>query len=114
MIAVLGGRIWVENRVNFNNPVNLLPAAIGLVAGAGNYTISADKGNFVLNGIAVGSFAAIIVYQLMSYLSKRGVFRDHAPDVLAPVISAPVDASVPAPRVTDESGHEARPPAPAV
>ena len=99
MIAVLGGRIWVENRVNFNNPVNLLPAAIGLVAGAGNYTISADKGNFVLNGIAVGSFAAIIVYQLMNYLSKRGVFRDGGPSALAPVVTAPGEASVPAPRV---------------
>ena len=25
LIAVLGGRIWVENRVNFYNPVNLIP-----------------------------------------------------------------------------------------
>jgi xanthine/uracil permease len=113
MIAVLGGRIWVENRVNFTNPVNLLPAAIGLVAGAGNYTISADKGNFVLNGIAVGSFAAIICYQIMNYLSKRGVFRDGAPSALAPVIGF-ADAPVPDPRLSDETGHETRPPAPAV
>jgi uracil-xanthine permease len=115
MIAVLGGRIWVENRVNFTNPVNLLPAAIGLVAGSGNYTISADHGNFVLNGIAVGSFAAIIVYQLMNFLSKRGVFRDGAPAIFAPVIMVPGENSVlPTPRQTDESGHESRPPAPAV
>jgi uracil-xanthine permease len=103
MIAVLGGRIWVENRVNFNNPVNLLPAAIGLIAGAGNYTFSADKGNFVLNGIAVGSFAAIIVYQLMNVVSKHGVFHDGAPSVFANVVSAPPERSLPAPRLTKES-----------
>jgi alkylation response protein AidB-like acyl-CoA dehydrogenase len=68
----------------------------------------------VLNGIAVGSFAAIIVYQLMNYLSKRGVFRDGGPSALAPVVTAPGEATVPAPRLTDESGHETRPPAPAV
>ncbi len=67
----------------------------------------------VLNGIAVGSFAAIIVYQLMNYLSKHGVFRDGAPSALAPVIGF-ADAPVPTPRLTDESGHETRPPAPAV
>ncbi len=112
MIAVLGGRIWVENRVNFNNPVNLLPAAVGLIAGAGNYTISADKGNFVLNGIAVGSFAAIIIYQLMNSLSKRGVFRDGGPSALASVIGF-ADSPVTVPRQSDESGQETRPPAPA-
>jgi hypothetical protein len=71
----------------------------------------------VLNGIAVGSFAAVIVYQLMNYLSKRGVFRDNAPDVLAPVIGF-ADAPVPSPRQTEESGTQGgtttRPPAPAV
>ncbi len=74
---------------------------------------AADKGNFVLNGIAVGSFAAIIVYQLMSFLSKRGVFRDGGPAALAPVIGF-ADSPVSVPRQTDESGHETRPPAPAV
>ncbi len=109
MIAVLGGRIWVENRVNFNNPVNLLPAAIGLIAGAGNYTISADKGNFVLNGIAVGSFAAIIIYQLMNFLSKRGVFRDGGPSLLAPVISSDSEAGAPTPRLQHPEESSAPP-----
>ena len=45
LIAVLGGRIWVENRVNFTNPVNLFPAAIGLIMGAGNLTLTFDHGN---------------------------------------------------------------------
>ena len=35
LIAVLGGRIWVEGKVDFKNPVNLFPAAIGLILGCG-------------------------------------------------------------------------------
>jgi uracil-xanthine permease len=105
MIAVLGGRIWVENRVNFTNPVNLFPAAIGVVAGAGDYTFSADHGNFVLNGIAVGSFAAIIIYQLMKWVSKYGVFHDGRPPLYASTVSvAPIEA-VPVPRVQADGGE---------
>lgn len=77
LIAVLGGRIWVEARVDFKNPVNLFPAAIGLIAGAANYTWSftvAHEG-FSFNGIAIGAFATIIVYQLMNILSRYGVWR---------------------------------------
>jgi NCS2 family nucleobase:cation symporter-2 len=78
MIVVLGGRIWVENRVNFNNPVNLLPCAVGLIMGAGNYTLSFDHGNVSFNGIAMGAFGVIIAYQLMRWISKYGVFHDPA------------------------------------
>lgn len=77
LIAVLGGRIWVEGRVDFKNPVNLFPAAIGLIAGAANYTWSFTLGHegFSFNGIAIGAFTTIIVYQLMNILSKYGVMR---------------------------------------
>jgi NCS2 family nucleobase:cation symporter-2 len=83
LIAVLGARIWVENRVNFSNPVNLFPAAIGLVAGAGNYTLIFDHGNVQFNGIAMGAFGVIIAYQLMNWISKYGVFRDGMPALFA-------------------------------
>jgi uracil-xanthine permease len=80
LIAVLGGRIWVEARVDFKNPVNLFPAAIGLIAGAANYTWSftvAYEG-FSFNGIAIGAFTTIIVYQVMNILSRYGVMRGRA------------------------------------
>ncbi|MFZ2057333.1 MAG: solute carrier family 23 protein [Acidimicrobiales bacterium] len=83
LIAVLGGRIWVENRVNFNNPVNLIPCAIGLIAGAGNYTLTFDHGNVSFNGIAMGAFGVIIAYQLMRWLSTYGVFHDTQPPAYA-------------------------------
>ena len=88
LIAVLGGRIWVENRVNFNNPVNLIPCAIGLIAGAGNYTLIFDHGNVSFNGIAMGCFGTIIAFQLMRWLSRYGVFHDGQPSAFATIVEA--------------------------
>jgi uracil-xanthine permease len=70
LIAVLGGRIWVENRVDFKNPINLFPAAIGLIMGAANLTWT--HGDLSFNGIAIGSFGCIIAYHLMNGIAKIG------------------------------------------
>jgi uracil-xanthine permease len=69
MIAVLGARIWIEARVDFRDPVNLLTAAIALIVGAANYTVHA--GSFEFNGIALGSFGAIAVYHLLRRLGPE-------------------------------------------
>ena len=63
MIAVLGARIWIEARVDFRDPVNLLTAAIALIVGAADYTVRA--GGLEFNGIALGSFGAIAVYHVL-------------------------------------------------
>src|SRR6476469_6239319 len=39
MIGLLGAKIWVENRVNFGDPVNLVGLAAGLIAGIGGVTL---------------------------------------------------------------------------
>jgi len=96
LIAVLGGRIWVENRVNFNNPVNLIPCAIGLILGAGNYTLIFDHGNVAFNGIAMGAFGVIIIYQVMRALAKHGVFHDGQPPLYATTVLPPADQPGPA------------------
>jgi uracil-xanthine permease len=70
LIAVLGGRIWVEGRVDFKNPVNLFPAAIGLIMGAADLTWT--HGDLSFNGIAIGSFGCILAYHLMNWLAKVG------------------------------------------
>jgi xanthine/uracil permease len=101
LIAVLGGRIWVENRVNFSNPVNLIPCAIGLVAGAGNYTLIFDHGNVSFNGIAMGAFGVIIAYQLMRWLSKYGVFHDGQPSLFASVVPTAQPAEGPVAEATE-------------
>jgi uracil-xanthine permease len=71
MIAILGARIWVEEKVNFREPINLMTAAIALVIGAANYTV--HWGSYEFNGIALGAFAAIGGYQLLRLLSPAAV-----------------------------------------
>lgn len=63
LIAVTGARIWVQNRVDFSKSRNLLPAAIALTIGAGNFQISI--GNFTLSAIGVATLAAIVLYQIL-------------------------------------------------
>ncbi|MCB0907570.1 MAG: nitrate reductase [Nocardioidaceae bacterium] len=70
LIAVLGGRIWVEAKVDFKNPVNLFPAAIGLIMGAADLTWT--HGDLSFNGIAIGSFGCILAYHLMNWIAKVG------------------------------------------
>ncbi len=65
LIAVTGGRIWVENRVDFTKGANLFVAAVTLIVGAADYTLR--LGNFELGGIGVGTFGAIILYQLLKF-----------------------------------------------
>lgn len=74
LIATTGARIWVENRVDFSRGVNLFVAAVTITIGAANYTITI--GDFALEGIALGTFGAIIVYQ---------IFRIADPDAERPV-----------------------------
>jgi uracil-xanthine permease len=104
LIAVLGGRIWVEGRVDFKNPVNLFPAAIGLIAGAANYTWSFTVGHegFSFNGIAIGAFSTIIAYQLMNILSKYGVMHGLQQP---PALSLGGGAAAPPPGQPSGDGH---------
>jgi xanthine/uracil permease len=103
LIAVLGGRIWVEGRVDFKNPVNLFPAAIGLIVGAANYTWS--HGNLSFNGIALGAFATIIVYQVMSIASRYGVMRGVQPGPLTPANGTGAVAGPPGSQQPAGDGH---------
>ena len=90
LIAVLGGRIWVEHHVDFRNPVNLFPAAVGITIGAGNYTWT--RGNVSFNGIAIGAVATIVVYHAMSLIAKHGPLKG----TLGPHSDEPADAPEPA------------------
>ncbi len=69
LIAVTGGRIWVQGGVDFGKSRNLLTAAVGLILGAGGLGGAAlyalNFGKFQLGGIALGTFAAIILYQVL-------------------------------------------------
>ena len=63
MIGLLGAKIWIENKVDFGNPVNLVPMAAAIIIGIGNVTMTFGD-DFELSGIALGSIVAIVAYHL--------------------------------------------------
>jgi len=65
LIAAMAGRIWVENRVDFANPRNLVTVAAALTAGAGDLTLK--FGDFTMGGIGTATFGAIILYQVLAW-----------------------------------------------
>ena len=83
MIGMLGVRIWVQNRVDFSDPVNLNTAAVSMVVAIANYTLAWDGMTF--EGIALGSLAAIGIYHAMRWISKvRGTNLEQASPASAP------------------------------
>ncbi len=64
MIGLIGAKIWVENRVDFGNPVNLVGLAGGLIAGIGGVTLQITS-DFELSGIALGTIMVIVYYHLV-------------------------------------------------
>jgi uracil-xanthine permease len=84
LIAVLGVRIFVESRVDFRDPANLFPVAIALVVGAADYTLTAGK--LSLNGIALGTLAAVVGHLVMRTIGRRtGVSEPLADPASLPV-----------------------------
>jgi len=58
MIGLLGAKIWKENRVDFANPINLVPLAAGIIIAIGNVTLVFSD-TFSLSGIALGTIVAV-------------------------------------------------------
>jgi putative pyrimidine permease RutG len=69
LITATAGRIWVENKVAFSEPENLIIVGACLVAGAGN--LSLEFGGFALGGVGTASLGAIILYQLLQRKSPN-------------------------------------------
>jgi uracil-xanthine permease len=68
MIGLLGAKIWKENRVDFANPINLVPLAAGIIIGVGNVTLTFSE-EFSLNGIALGSIVAVAFWHIARALA---------------------------------------------
>ncbi len=69
MIGLLGAKIWKENNVDFGNPLNLIPAAAGIIIGVGDVQLS--FGDFTLGGIALGTIVTVAVYHLAHAIAPR-------------------------------------------
>jgi xanthine/uracil permease len=80
MIAVLGAKIWVSNRVDFGKTSNLVPAAAGIILGAGNVSLVIND-KVSLGGITMGTVVAIIAYHLFRVVKNP---EDEATDVVSP------------------------------
>ncbi|NYE96033.1 NCS2 family nucleobase:cation symporter-2 [Psychromicrobium silvestre] len=76
MIGVLGVRIWVQNKVDFGDPVNLTTAAVALIIGIANYTW--NIGDLQFAGIALGTAAALVIYHGMRGLIRLRAVSDRS------------------------------------
>jgi len=65
MIGLVGAKIWVENGVDFGDPVNMVGLAAGLIAGIGGVTLEITD-DFELSGIALGTIMVIGYFHLVN------------------------------------------------
>jgi uracil-xanthine permease len=71
MIGLVGAKIWVENRVDFGNPVNMVGLAAGLIAGIGGVTLKFTD-DFELSGIALGTILVIVFFHMVNRRERTG------------------------------------------
>ncbi|SEC08339.1 nucleobase:cation symporter-2, NCS2 family [Paramicrobacterium humi] len=70
MIGIIGVKIWLDNRVDFNKPVNQFTAATALIIGIANFVWSDEASGVTFNGIAFGTIAAIAIYHVMTWIGR--------------------------------------------
>ncbi|GAA0431751.1 nitrate reductase [Acrocarpospora corrugata] len=75
MIGLLGAKIWVENKVDFADPVNMLPIGAGIILAIGPVS-HAITGDFSLAGIALGTIVVLGGYHLLRALSPAEVAKN--------------------------------------
>jgi len=75
MIGLLGAKIWKENRVDFANPVNLVPTAAGIIIAIGDTSLQITD-NFVLSGIALGTIVTLVGYHLARAVAPADLRED--------------------------------------
>jgi uracil-xanthine permease len=70
MIGLLGAKIWKENRVDFANPINLVPLAAGIVIAVGNVSLKISD-TFSLSGISFGAIVAVVGWHLARVIAPE-------------------------------------------
>ena len=69
LIAVAGARIWVVNQVDFGKNQNLIVAAVTMILGGGDFSLTFF--GFTFGGIGTATFGAIILNAIMSIGERR-------------------------------------------
>ncbi|MGY1849604.1 uracil-xanthine permease family protein [Blastococcus sp. SYSU DS1021] len=107
MIGLLGAKIWKENRVDFANPINLVPLAAGIIIGIGNVTLTFTD-DFSLNGIALGSIVAVVAWHIARALApadmKAALLREGAHPAAGSTFGHGAETDGPAGGYADERG----------
>jgi len=80
MIGLVGAKIWVENGVDFGNPVNLVGLSAGIIAGIGGVTLQITD-DFELSGIALGTILVIVYFHIVNRGHNRPGAHVGADDV---------------------------------
>ncbi|ACY98510.1 uracil-xanthine permease family protein [Thermomonospora curvata] len=70
MIGLLGAKIWVESRVNFSDPVNMVPIGAGIILAIGP-VVHPVGDDFTLEGIALGTIVVLAGYHLLRFIAAR-------------------------------------------
>ena len=74
MIGIMGARIWVNNKVDFSNTINLMAAGAGLIIAIADPVL--DVGGMQFGGIALGTIAVLGIYHIMTAIAR---WRDTTP-----------------------------------
>ena len=81
MIGMVGIRIWVENKVNFDKPLNIMVAAITMIIAVGQFAFAFNGISF--NGIAIGTIVVLVAYHGLKAIGKAtGTIAKDDPDIL--------------------------------
>ena len=81
MIGMIGIRIWVENKVNFDKPINIMVAAITMIIAIGQFAFAVNGISF--NGIAIGTIVILVAYHGLKAIGKAtGTIAKDDPDIL--------------------------------
>ncbi|KAF2075322.1 hypothetical protein CYY_003351 [Polysphondylium violaceum] len=65
IVGITGAKLWINAKVDFSKPRNLLTAGICIVLGGGMVDVYVEWGTVKIDGIGVATFSAIILYQLL-------------------------------------------------
>src|SRR5919112_399116 len=109
MIGLLGVKIWKENRVDFANPINLVPLSAGIIIAIGNVTMVFSD-NFSLGGIALGSIVAVVGWHVARALAPAEMREALRREGVHPAAGSTFghvhgDEEMPDPSTVDEVGR---------
>jgi xanthine/uracil permease len=109
MIGLLGVKIWKENRVDFANPINLVPIAAGVIIAIGNVTMVFSK-TYSLGGIALGTIVVVAGWHIARALAPVEMKEALAREGLHPAAGSTFgrihgDEEMPDPSTVDQVGR---------